>query len=231
MSEQTAFITGASKGIGLALTTALLARGWRVVALARHTEPLDALAHEHGARCLAISADVRDADALRSVVHTHIVAPQRRLHLLFPSAGVAHVGSFEAMPSDTWQAMIDINLTGLLQTVQIALPHMVEGGLIVIPGSIAGATGFANWAVYSATKFAVRGFAEALRQEVRPHGIRVTHLTLGATATPLWDTVPGAWDRRNMLSAEEVAAWVLHILDHPESGVEDLRLLPPKGLL
>jgi len=181
MSEQTAFITGASKGIGLALTTALLARGWRVVALARHTEPLDALAHEHGARCLAISADVRDADALRSVVHTHIVAPQRRLHLLFPSAGVAHVGSFEAMPSDTWQAMIDINLTGLLQTVQIAF--------------------------------------------------RVTHLTLGATATPLWDTVPGAWDRRNMLSAEEVAAWVLHILDHPESGVEDLRLLPPKGLL
>lgn len=231
MSAKTAFITGASKGIGLALTEALLARGWHVVALARHTEPLDALAREHGKRCHAVSADVRHAESLREVVQTHIVAPQRRVHLLFPSAGVAYVGPFEAMPPDTWQAMIDINLTGLLQTVQLVLPHMAEGGHIVIPGSIAGATGFANWAVYSATKFAVRGFAEALRQEVRPRGIRVTHLTLGATATPLWDTVPGAWDRRNMLSPQEVAAWVLHILDHPDSGVEDLRLLPPKGVL
>ncbi len=231
MSERTAFITGASKGIGLALATALLARGWHVVAIARHTKPLTALAHEHGARCRAISADVRDADALHNVVRTHLAAPRRRLHLLFPSAGLASVGPFESMPPDTWQAMIDINLTGLLQTVQIVLPHMAEGGHIVIPGSIAGATGFANWAVYSATKFGVRGFAEALRQEVRPRGIRVTHLTLGATATPLWDNVPGAWDRRNMLSAEAVAAWVLHILDHPESGVEDLRLLPPTGML
>ncbi|GAP63789.1 hypothetical protein ARMA_2212 [Ardenticatena maritima] len=231
MSRQTAFITGASKGIGKALTQALLERGWRVIALARHTEPLDALTQTYGDHCRPVAVDVRDAAALQDAVRTHIAAPAQSVHLLFPSAGLAHVGAFEAMPPEAWRAMIEVNLTGLIQTVQLVLPHMADGGHIVIPGSIAGATGFANWAVYSATKFGVRGFAEALRNEVRPRGIHVTHLTLGATATPLWEAVPGAWDRRNMLTPEEVAAWILHILDHPQSGVEDLRLLPPKGVL
>jgi short-subunit dehydrogenase len=93
---------------------------------------------------------------------------------------------------------------------------MRRGGLLMISSSIAGRTGFPEWSAYSAAKAGVLAFSQAIREELRPVGIRVTAVIAGAVDTPLWDQVPGQWNRALMLQPQEVARAIVRVADEPD---------------
>jgi short-subunit dehydrogenase len=92
---------------------------------------------------------------------------------------------------------------------------MQSGGLIVNVASVAARQAFPNWSAYSAAKHGVLGFSNAIREELRPRGIRVTVVLPAATDTALWDAIPGEWNRANMLQAEDVARAIAQLADQP----------------
>ena len=93
---------------------------------------------------------------------------------------------------------------------------MEAGGRLVVVSSIAGRSGFPEWSAYSAAKFGVLGFAEAIRAELRPRKIRVTAVIPGAVDTPLWDGVPGEWNRDSMLQPADVARAIVRLVEDPD---------------
>jgi 3-oxoacyl-[acyl-carrier protein] reductase len=94
-------------------------------------------------------------------------------------------------------------------------PRMGEGGLIAAVLSVAARQTFANWSAYCAAKHGALGFLGAVREELRPRGIRVTAVLPAATDTDLWDSVPGTWNRANMLQPAEVAQAIAQLASHP----------------
>ena len=98
-----------------------------------------------------------------------------------------------------------MNLTGVFYLTQTMLPLLRNKSVILNMGSLASRNGFPNWGAYCASKFGLKGFTEALREEVRPKGIRVVHAEIGATDTSIWDNLDGKWDRSGMMQDTEVA--------------------------
>jgi NADP-dependent 3-hydroxy acid dehydrogenase YdfG len=193
-----AVITGASSGIGEATARALAADGHRVALLARRTERIEALAHELGGRAIAIAADVTDRDS--------IVAAAARVHselggadILINNAGVMLLAPFSSNQRSETQQMVEVNLLGAMTVTEVFLDQLRDGGDLVNISSVAGRTARAGNSVYSATKWGMNGWSEALRQELGP-GIRVMVIEPGAVATELTDHIT---DPQAKLSAEQ----------------------------
>ena len=138
-----------------------------------------------------------------------------RLDVVVCAAGVARVKPFTELSRAEWDESLAVNLTGTFLACRAAVPHMGPGGHLVVMSSIAGRSGFPEWSAYSAAKFGVLGFSEAIRGELRPGGIRVTAVIPGAVDTGLWGDVPGEWNRANMLQPDDVARAVLNAVDQP----------------
>lgn len=180
--DRVALVTGASSGIGLALAILLAREGSHVWLVARQPDRLaSALIEVKAARqnddqvCGAISADVSDpAQAFAAVeqVTREVGAP----HLLVNSAGVVRPGNFHELELDDFRWMMDINYFGTLYMVKAVLPEMMarRSGQIVNISSMAGFLGVFGYSAYAASKFAITGFSDALRSELKPHGIRVS---------------------------------------------------------
>jgi NAD(P)-dependent dehydrogenase (short-subunit alcohol dehydrogenase family) len=152
------------------------------------------------------------------------------------NAGAAYTGSLASMPLEHWQRLLQLNLTSVFQVTQAVLPSLRERGrgLIVNVSSHAARQAFVEWGAYCVSKAALQSFSRCLAEEERPHGIRVSTLTLGAVDTPLWDspTVDSSFDRRAMLSADQAAAALLYLAGQPDHQVvEDLTLMPAAGAL
>ncbi len=231
MARQTAFITGAGSDLGKAVALALAREGWHIVAVLRRGDAASALAEElrrAGGTVQTITANVARRAELEQATEL-IQAFGGTLRLLLPAAEVMYRGSFTEMNPRLWQEMIEVNLTGLLHTVQATLPFMESGSHILLPGSVTGWRGRPSWAVYGATKAALRSFAEALREELRPRHIHVTLLTIGAVDSPMWNRIKGEWDRETMLKPEHIAPWILHLVEHPEVMVDEIQILPLAG--
>jgi NAD(P)-dependent dehydrogenase (short-subunit alcohol dehydrogenase family) len=150
------------------------------------------------------------------------------------NAGAAWTGSLAAMPLERWQWLLQLNLTSVFQVCQAVLPALREagGGLIINVSSHAAHNAFSDWGAYCTTKAALVSFSRCLAAEERQHGIRVSTLTLGSVNTPLWDseTVVSSFDRRAMLSPDQVADSLLFLARQPRSQtVEDLTLMPAAG--
>jgi clavulanate-9-aldehyde reducatase len=182
-------VTGASSGIGEATARACAAAGADVALAARRTERIERLAQEieaAGGRALALPTDLADAGQARAFVAG---AAERfgRLDALVNNAGVMLLGPFEEDEPESWRRMVDVNVLGLLHCTQAALAVMREQGSgdIVNVSSVGGRVADAGAAVYNLTKFGVTAFSEALRQETRGSGIRVTAIEPGTTATEL----------------------------------------------
>ena len=150
------------------------------------------------------------------------------------NAGAAWTGPLAEMPLDQWQWLLQLNLTSVFQVCQAIVPMLREGGggLIVNVSSHAARHAFAGWGAYCTSKAALASFSRCLAEEEKAHGIRVSTLTLGSVNTPLWDskTVQSSFDRRAMLSADQVARTLLFLAEQPHHQVvEDLTLMPAVG--
>jgi short-subunit dehydrogenase len=183
-----ALITGASRGIGRALATALAARGATLGLAARSTEELEALATELPGDHQPLHCDVTDPTSTQQAID-RFVATAGGLDLLVANAGVAHYANFAEQPLEDKLRMSQVNWHGTLHAVHFGLPHMLQArrGHIVIVSSGAGLRSFPQAAVYGATKAAQRMFGEALRHELAGTGVSLTVVHPGEIATGLHD--------------------------------------------
>jgi NAD(P)-dependent dehydrogenase (short-subunit alcohol dehydrogenase family) len=232
---QIALITGATRGIGLAIARALAAESCNLILTARDAPALARVSRELASakiKILSHPCDVRDphsVDALfRSTRQTF-----KRLDILINNAGIAHPNlPIEKLPLPIWKDVLDTNLTGTFLITQAALAIMKRGGTIVNNLSIAAARVFPGSAAYNASKHGALGFTNTLREELRPKGIRVISLLPGATNTDIWTTLWPQAPRRKMMSPTTVAEAVVHaILLPPNATVETLEILPTAGAL
>lgn len=176
MTHHSVLVTGAAAGIGRAVARHFLAEGWQVGAIDRDTAGLAALAEETGsARLWTRSADVADGAALEAAIEAFMTQSGGRLDLLVNNAGILLTGDFEAVEAGRYDALIDINIKAVVRGCYAALPYLMTtpSARVVNLCSASAAYGTPGFAVYSASKFAVRGLTEALDAEWRRHGIRV----------------------------------------------------------
>ena len=178
-------ITGSSRGLGRALTEAVLAAGDRVVATARKPEQLDDLVGKYGQQIRAVALDVTDAVAARAAVQTAIDA-FGGLDVVANNAGYANSASIEETPDEDFRAQIETNLFGVVNVTKAALPVFREqkSGHFLQFSSIGGRVGGTpGMGAYQTAKFAVEGFSEVLSNEVKPFGVKVTIVEPGAFRT------------------------------------------------
>jgi len=207
MSDQTVLITGGTRGIGYATAQAFLAQGANVALCG--TNPVNLKAAQHQLEALAVRADVSDPEQVQSFVQQ---ARERfgRIDVLVNNAGVAWSGDFADEPYESIARQIDVNVKGVLYTARAVLPLMLKqgSGVIINISSGAGLTGFAGIATYSASKFAVVGFTEALDQEVSGRGIRVYGVCPGRVATDMQQAYAG---KKIGMPPEQVAKRIVEL--------------------
>ena len=218
MSRRVVVVTGAGRGIGAAVAEAFGALGDHVVVASRTGTDLEgvaAAARAAGGEATPVATDVRDEAAVTGLMEV-AAALTGRIDVVVCSAGVARVAPFLQLSVADWEETVASTLTGTFLTCRAAVPHMEAGGRLVVLSSIAGRSGFPEWSAYSAAKFGVLGFAEAIRAELRPRKIRVTAVIPGAVDTSLWNDVPGEWNRESMLQPADVARAIVRLVDDPD---------------
>ena len=235
LHNQVALITGATRGIGLAIAQALAAQGCNVVLTGRDEQALSRISRELASakiKVLARPCDVRDPQSIDDLFRA-IRKKFQRLDILINNAGIAHANlTLDKLPLPLWQDVIETNLTGTFLVTQAALAIMKRGGTIVNNLSIAANRVFPGSAAYAASKHGALGLTNTLREELRPKGIRVISLLPGATNTDIWNTLWPEAPRKKMMSPATVAAAVVNaILLPPNATVETLEILPTIGLL
>lgn len=181
---RTAFVTGGTTGIGFATAEALIAEGARVVITGQDAERVAEAATRLGNQARGIVADVRSAAAMQAAV-AETVAAFGQIDVLFANAGVALLGAVDETPEAAVSTLLDVNVKGLIHTVQAAVPHMRAGGSVILNASNAGSRPFAGLGVYSATKAAVIALSRVMTAELAPRGIRVNTVSPGPTETPI----------------------------------------------
>ncbi|MBN1811046.1 MAG: SDR family oxidoreductase [Anaerolineae bacterium] len=190
--NQHAIITGGSSGIGRAIARLLTQRGADVSIIARRQELLDETLAELGSlrenqaqRLTSRSADLTEREQAQKAI-ADLIAGDHPPDILINAAGFAHPGYFEELPLDIFHTTMDIDYFGTLYTTKVVVPTMMErrSGHIVNFSSVAGFLSAFGYTAYSAAKFAVRGFSDALRQELKPYGIHVSIVFPPDTDTP-----------------------------------------------
>ena len=177
-------ITGTSSGFGRALAEAALKGGNRVVLTARRPESVAKLAEKAGDQALSVKLDVTNAEDRRAAIDA-TVERFGRLDVLINNAGRGSLGAAEAFSSEQLRDQMEVNFFGAVEMTRAALPLMrtQESGHIMNISSIGGLAAVGGFSLYCASKFALEGFSESLRDEVAPLGIRVTIVEPGAFRT------------------------------------------------
>ncbi len=240
LQGKVALITGASSGIGEATALALAAEGAKVALAARRVERLETLTQriiERGGEALPLACDVADAAQVKQAVQ----AVQERwgqIDILVNSAGIAVLGPILGADTDEWQRVVSVNVLGLMYATHAVLPLMKaqDGGHIINISSTAGRVAPSGMSVYCASKWAVNGFSESLRQEAVAYKVRVTVIEPGMVATDFSDHIAHGPAREAMatrfsslraLDAPDIAAAVLYALTQPPHvSVNELLVRP-----
>ncbi|MFH8768779.1 SDR family NAD(P)-dependent oxidoreductase [Streptomyces sp. NPDC085866] len=240
-----ALVTGASSGIGHATALELAREGASVSLVGRREDRLTDLAAEIssvGGKALVVPADITTAQAAAEAVE-RTVEGLGRLDTLVNNAGLMLLGPAPAADLDDWRRMIDINLMGLMYTAHAAVPHLVKAAAeeprqvadIVNIGSLAGRNAYAMSAVYSATKFGVGAFSEALRQELARQHVRVSVIEPGSVDTELRTHNPAVIQQHivaalgdiERLQSQDIADTVGYIVTRPRHvAVAELLVRP-----
>lgn len=235
LRNRIALVTGASKGVGLEISRALVAGGAVVYGLARGEDRLLTVADELGDSFRPMCCDVGSEDQVDRVVE-QVIDGEGRIDILINNAGIGAFGPIEDLDSETWHRLFATNVHGVFYFTKSVVPVMKKqnedsgfGGHIVNIASVAGLVGNAGLSAYNHTKFGLRGFTEALMKELRHDGIRLTTVYPGSVATPFFsDREQDHWK----LKPENIAATVIHILEMPDdnliSEVVIRPLRPPK---
>jgi NADP-dependent 3-hydroxy acid dehydrogenase YdfG len=234
-------VTGASSGIGEASARAFAAGGAKVALLARRAERVQALADELGESALPIEADVRDLDALRAAAG-QIRDRFGRVDCLVNNAGVMLNSPFRAGLVDEWRTMVETNLLGVLYATHVFVDDLCAGGGDVINvSSVAGRTARPDSNVYNATKHAVTGWSDALRQELLEYDVRVLCVEPGAVATELPEHISHPETREGaaafygaieILTAEDIASLITYAVTAPERvSISEVLVRPLRQVL
>lgn len=221
LDGRAAVVTGASGGIGAAVSRRLAAAGARVWMVARGRERLEAAARAAGGT--ALPADLATAEGAATLSDALGDAlGQDLVDILVNAAGAFDLAPVAATAPDMFDRMIDGNLRAPFLAIRALLPAMLEAGrgTVVTVGSVSGRRAFPHNGAYSAAKFGVRGLHAVLDQELQGTGVRATLLEPAATDTDLWDAIdqdanPGLPPRDAMLPADRVADAVHYIVTRP----------------
>jgi len=230
-SRRTAVVTGASRGIGLAVARAL-ASEFTVIMIARNVDALRAAAREIEDAARPLPCDLGDVTATTAAVEQIRTIAGGVPDVLVNNAGLFKLSRVEATSPEEFSASLDINLSAPFRLIRAFLGEMRTrgSGHIVSIGSISDRMVFPENGGYSAAKFGLRGLHAVLRAELRGSGVRSTLVSPGPVDTPLWDEVnpderQGFTPRSAMLRPEDVAAAVLFAVSQPASvNVDELRL-------
>jgi len=218
-------ITGASRGIGRAIAeklaaadVTLLLHGRDTVALADTRKAVE----PHCAQVILLIHDLAESSGVSDLIAEVGAQP---IELLVNNAGVAVVKPFGEITQIEWEQTVGVNVTAPFMLTQHFVPKMPPGSSIVNILSIAARTGFANWSAYCMSKFALEGFSQSVREELRDRKIRVINLYPAATDTNIWDHIEGKWPRRKMISPKDVASAVAYALSRPaDVALENITL-------
>lgn len=235
LKRRTALITGASRGIGLAIARKFAQQGCNLIITGRDEKSLQQVSRELRRlkiRVLAVRCDVRDPHSVDTLFRS-IRREFPRLDILVNNAGISHSNlRIDKLPFPVWKDVFQTNMDGMFLVTQAALALMENGASIVNNLSIAATRVFAGSAAYNASKHAARGFSNTLREELRPRGIRVIGLEAGATDTEIWKTLWPQAPRLKMMSPETVAEAVLAAVLLPANAtMETIEILPSVGTL
>jgi NAD(P)-dependent dehydrogenase (short-subunit alcohol dehydrogenase family) len=188
LEGKTALVTGGSSGIGLATAQRFAAEGAFVFITGRRQEELDKAVALIGERAQAVQGDVTRKEDLDRLFDT-IRGQGRKLDVLVTSSAVAEYAALEDITEEHFDRAFDLNVRGMVFTVQKAVQQMESGGAIVLIGSVAGSIANPGYATYSASKAAVRAYARTWTGELAAKGIRVNTLSPGPIDTPMFDNV------------------------------------------
>lgn len=232
-----AVVSGGGSGIGREIALELARRGYSLALLGRRSGPLEeTLAAAGGAGPkdgLALVCDVRDAGSIDSAAR-RIEERWGAATVVVPAAGVVSLAPLDETSPERFRDMIETNLTGTFLLLHALLPGMKRqgSGRIFPILSTAARRGFPGWSAYCASKWGLAGLVAALREELRGSGVRLTAVYPGATDSPLWDDLPGDWNRSLMVPAREVARALATALDaDPSTLIEEIHLGPVGGAL
>jgi NAD(P)-dependent dehydrogenase (short-subunit alcohol dehydrogenase family) len=220
LEGKTVLITGASRGIGLAIARALDGEGAKLILVGRNRGPLGRAAAQIPGTVMSMPADVtRPADVKR--LFAAVKKQVRRLDVLINNAGVFTYKPFAKTTLEDWRRNIETNLTSIFLTSQAALPLLKRSRVA-----------FANCSAYVAAKFGALGLTGVLRRELRAEGIRVTAVLPGMTETRMKDEFDFPVRSEDLLQPEDVAAAVLSALVQPRRAtVEEILVMPSGGAL
>ncbi|MGW7245134.1 SDR family oxidoreductase [Streptomyces decoyicus] len=216
LTGRVAVVTGASSGIGEASAEHLAALGAHVVVLARRAERLDELVarvKKNGGRALALAVDVTDKAALQAAAD-RVAAELGGADLLFNNAGVMLPAPVEELATDQWQRQIDLNVTGLMNTIAAFTPQLVKAAAergvadLINTSSIAAQNIFPNFAVYSATKAYVTHLSRHLRVELGAKKVRVAAIEPGIVGTELQSHVTDEGALQWLEGSKETMEWL-----------------------
>lgn len=233
INSKIAIVTGASSGLGAAISQALINEGAIVYGMARNISKLERLQKEFGDRFVPIKMDVSDNKQVAEWVNKTF-SEDHSPDILINNAGVGSFGKIDELPSEEWYKMINTNLNGMynITSTVVKLMKLKKGFTHIINiGSILGITTRAEGAAYSATKYGISGFSESLFKELREFDIKVSCVNPGSIETSFFQT-SGIASHNNMLQAVDVAKAIVDILKTPDNMLISemtIRPLNPKA--
>ena len=226
-----AYVTGGTKGIGLAVAQSLLSDGYHVAISGRGKESLSeakALLASENLLCLQSNVKNREEEdkSIKQVIDTW-----GRLDVCIANAGVGHFQPIDELSDEQWHDTIDTNLTGVFNTVKACIPEIKSSkGYIITIASLAGTNFFARGAAYNASKFGLVGFSQAIMLDLRQYGIKVSTIMPGSVSTYFNNHVPSDADAWK-IQPEDIGQMVIDLLHmNPRtlpSKVEVRPLMPP----
>jgi NAD(P)-dependent dehydrogenase (short-subunit alcohol dehydrogenase family) len=226
LSKKTAYVTGGSKGIGYGVAEKLIAEGVDVIITSRSQSSADEAAKRlnglgHPGKAIGAEADVRDLESQRAAVK-RATDTHGSLDIVVANAGVGHFAPIQELTPEQWSETIDINLTGVFNTVKATLDPLVESkGYLITIASLAGTNFFATGSAYNASKFGLVGFTQAVMLDVRKQGVKVTTIMPGSVATHFNGNTPDDSDAWK-IQIEDLGQLVVDLLKMPA------RTLPSK---
>jgi NAD(P)-dependent dehydrogenase (short-subunit alcohol dehydrogenase family) len=228
--NKTALITGGTKGIGLGIAEKMLAQGMRVMITGRSTigvnEKVAELQSKYSGQVMGHSFDVVSLDD-NSYAVSQLLARWGQLDVLVANAGVGHFASIEDLTETQWKEVIDVNLTGVFNSVKASVDALKESqGYIMTIASLAGTNFFAKGAAYNASKFGLVGFTQAIMLDLRQYGVKCTTIMPGSVATYFNDHKPGPQDDWK-IQPEDIGQMVIDLLNmHPRTLPSKIEVRP-----
>ena len=225
-------ITGASRGIGRAIAEKLATPEVTLLLHGRDTIALAETCKAIQRNCANVVRLIHDLATEKGVANLISEVGSEPLDVLINNAGVAVVKPFREITPEEWRQTLGVNVTAPFLLMQSFAGQMPPGSSIVNILSVAAKTAFPNWSAYCMSKFALEGFSQSVRAELREHCIRVINIYPAATNTEIWDDVAGDWPREKMIAAEQVADAVAYALSRPaDVAVENITLSNAAGNL